>query len=88
VNRETTRITANDAMTSSSSTSTEDLSRFATSTASSSKTSLELIVDQEKDMSVSTLGLCSRINPIFIYYQRGKKHLKLIELCMLHGVLY
>lgn len=39
----------------SSSASIEDLSRFATSTASSSKTSLDLIVDQEKDMSVSIL---------------------------------
>jgi hypothetical protein len=75
-------------MTSSSSTSIEDLSRFANSTASSSKTSLELIVDQEMDMSVSSLDLSSWIDPIFIYHQRGRKHLKLIELCMIHDVLY
>lgn len=56
-------------MTSSSSTLIEDLSRFATSTASSSKTSLELIVDQEKDMSVSTLSLSSWIDPIVVFHQ-------------------
>jgi hypothetical protein len=67
-------------MTSSSSTSIEDLSRFATSTASSSKTSLELIVDQEKDMSVSTLSLFSRIESIFIYHRMEKGHSGLISL--------
>jgi hypothetical protein len=70
-------------MTSSSSTSIEDLSRFATSTASSSKTSLELIVDQEKDMSVSLFYFL--IDLIFIHHRMDKEHSGLIDLSMIYS---
>jgi len=62
--------------------SIEDLSRFATSTASSSRTSLDLLADQEMDMSVS--GPCP---PMQITVRLHAKPLTELVRSLLHTML-